>query len=430
MPVAQTPVTWLDGGAAALWKPDCVLALIACGIEPANFGTYDLRAKAQREARNDYRKRRINEAKGQGQTPRPHEGSCPMGSDPKAECRCFESEAAHKDLGIEKWMLANSQSGHISQNAFYQEHREDPCSNVPAEGDHGGTYGYRDNKAFCMDHLGRSSTPGTNHYEITQREGQHEASLKSNNTQVVTEKDMMEGATGTASVAANGSEHRQKGNDPHAEYDKNRGNMTTDRLDEAQRNDARKREYAAYLKAKQNGGQTAAGAGSGDAGTPNAPGSYSPTDAEAKKAVECISEAWKQSLDDMRNDTINTFSTAARSKECKDEIKAYRKTLPPEERNKKIRYTDLPSDRRAKVDAAVKQKVETAQTDLMAKGAKSAGKANNPPTKKDCMQYQANWLLQHQKADGSFPPMKGRVPDSNTNQGIGSTETQGTDESP
>ncbi|WP_338866763.1 DUF2169 domain-containing protein [Myxococcus stipitatus] len=99
-----------------------MLALIACGIKPANFGTYDLRAKAPREARNEYRKRRINEAKGQGPTPRPHEGSCPMGSNPEAECRCFEGDNAHKDPGIEKWMLVNSQSGHISQNAFYQGH--------------------------------------------------------------------------------------------------------------------------------------------------------------------------------------------------------------------------------------------------------------------------------------------------------------------
>ncbi|MCP3098218.1 hypothetical protein LZ198_04915 [Myxococcus sp. K15C18031901] len=417
MPVAQTGVTWLDGGAAALWEPECVVALIACGINPANFGTYDKRARAQAAERKAYRKKRNLAANGGGPNPRPHEANCEVGKKDKALCMCIESDAALKELGVEKWMLANSQSGHISQNALYQNDRGDPCSNVPAEGQHGGTYGYRDNKAFCMDHLGRANNPGTIHYEITNREAQHAQSLKSGNVEVVTEDVILEGVKGTAAVAAQGAESRQKGNDAHAQYDKNLGTLTPERKDEAQRNDQAKEQHAAALTAKQNGSEQAGPSGTGQAGTPNAPSTKKPTPAEVNDAVKCISDAWKQSLDQMRNDTINEFSTAARSDECKAEIAAYRKTLPPEERKKKIRYTDLPADRRAKVDAAVKDKVDTAQDALKKEGAKDAMKANNPPTQEDCLKYQANWLQQHQKADGTFPPMQGRVPDSKEGDG-------------
>ncbi|MCP3065265.1 hypothetical protein LXT21_41480 [Myxococcus sp. K38C18041901] len=418
-------MTWLHGGAAALWSAACKNALIACGINPANFGTYDMRAKAQAAERRTYREKREKEAKRRGANKRPHEGNCEVGKKDKALCMCIESDAAFAELGSEKWMLANSQSGHISQNALYQNERADPCSNVPPEGKHGGTYGYRDNKAFCMDHLGRANNPGTIHYEITNREAQFAESLKKRNVKNVTEDVMQQGVQGTASVAAQGAGARQKGNDPHAKHDKSLGEMTPERKKEGQRSDAAKNQHAKDLKANQNANATAGASGRGNNGTPNAPSTKGPPKKDVDKAVECISDAWKQSLDEMRNDVINEFSTAARSDECKKQIKEYKKTLPKDQRNRKIRYTDLPAEHRAKVDAAVNKKtgnpkmsaVERDQKKLEKKGAKTAGQANNPPTKKDCLEYQANWLQQHQKADGSHPPMQGRVPDSNEGDG-------------
>ncbi|MFY1829223.1 hypothetical protein ACN47A_25115 [Myxococcus fulvus] len=420
MPVAQTPVTWLDGGAAALWSAECVAALIACGINPANFGTYKMRAKAQAAARKDYTDKRTKAAQQEGADKKAHEDDCPRGKNADSECRCFESEAALEEMGLENWMLANSQSGHISQNSFYQEHRGDPCSNVPPSGDHGGTYGYQEEEAFCMDHLGRSNNRGTEHYEVTNRESQHRSSIKKSGSPV-NEDVILEGVKGTVAVTAQGAEARQKGNDPYADYDKKLGKLTNARQEKGQHNDEMKSRYAAYLTARQNGAALSDSSGSGEAGAPNSPSTRRPTPEEVDKAVECISDAWKQSLDEMRNDVINEYSTAARSDACKKEIEEYRKTLPEGTRDRKIAYTDLPADRRAKVDAAVKQDVDSTQNTLEATGAKSAGKANNPPTEDDCLTYQANWLQQHQKADGNFPPMKGRVAGAVETQSDGGT---------
>jgi hypothetical protein len=149
-----------------------------------------------------------------------------------------------------------------------------------------------------------------------------------------------------------------------------------------------------------------------------------PTKKEVDKTVECISDAWKQSLDEMRNDVINEFSTAARSDECKKQIKEYKKSLPKDQRNRRIRYTDLPPERRAAVDKAVNTKtgkpprseVERRQKELEKQGAHDAGEANKPPTERDCLEYQANWLHQHRRADGSHAPMQGRVPDSSEDE--------------
>ncbi|QSQ11628.1 hypothetical protein [Myxococcus landrumensis] len=426
----QTPGSWLHGGALALWSAACKRALVACGINPANFGTYDLRAKAQAAERKKYREQRKKEANQRGKNKRPHEGNCGVGKDPKALCMCIESDVAYFELGSEKWMLANSQSGHISQNALYQNERADPCSNVPPEGKHGGTYGYRDNKAFCMDHLGRANNPGTIHYEITNRESQFAASLERRKVKAVTEGVMMEGAKGTAEVAAMGAGGRQNGKGKYTKNDKDLGKMTPERIAEGKRSDEAKDHHAADLKANENASAEAGASGKGKGKKPNAPSAKKPTAKQVDKAVECISDAWKQSLDEMRNDVINEFSTAARSPECKKQIKEYKKTLPKDQRNKKIRYTDLPPERRAAVDASVNKKtgnpkmsaVERDQKKLEKKGAKTAGEANNPPTQKDCLQYQSNWLQQHRKADGSHTPMQGRVPSSDKADPAGDVE--------
>ena len=47
-----------------------------------------------------------------------------------------------------------------------------------------------------------------------------------------------------------------------------------------------------------------------------------------KKAIECIVDAWKQSLDEMRNDVVDKYSVAAKSQACKDQIAAHNKKLP------------------------------------------------------------------------------------------------------
>ncbi|WP_224372276.1 hypothetical protein [Hyalangium versicolor] len=414
--VAQTPGTWLKGGAGALWSAACKAALIACGINPDNFGSYSMRANAQGQERKKYREQRIKESQQEGDKKRPHEPNCPAGGDPSSLCMCIESDAAYKELGVEKWMLANSQSGHISQNAFYQQHRNDACSNIPPTDGNSGTYGYQDSKAFCMDHLGRANNPGTIHYEITNRESQFAQHLAKQGITVVPEPTIQEGVKGTAAVAAGGAMSRQKGNDPNAPFDKDLGKLTPERQHEGQRSDQAKDEHAAKLKSQDNASSAAGASGSADAGTPNAPSTKSPSPEDVQKAIECISDAWKQSLDEMRNDVINKHSVAGQSDECKKQLKEYNKTRPPGTPKAKG-YTDLPKDRREKVDEAVKQKVTDRQKELEGIGAHDKlQKQKDPgrPTEKDCLEYQSNWLYnQHKTKDGTYPPMQGRVPDSN-----------------
>ncbi len=415
----QTPGMWLKGAMAVLLSDACKKALAACGINPENFGSYDDRLKAQGGERKDYRDKRDKEAGQPGG--RPHEGACPKSGDGKT-CRCHESDAAAGDLGPEKFALANSQSGHIGQNAFFQGTRGDPCSNVPPQGTGGGAYGYDDNRAMCMDHLGRSNQPGTIHYEITQREAQYAEYLKSQGVKNVTQDQMADGVKGTAAIAAGGAQSRHAGDAENAKFDSNLGKMTADRQETAQKTDAAKDAHAAALQQKSAQAGTAAQSGHAAAGTPNSPSGNGPTSKDKQDAIDCIENAWKQSLNDMRTRAVDEHSTVANSKACDDAIKAYNKGKPKDQKIKN--YSELPPDKKKEVDEQAKQQVADRQKQLEEKGAGSAGKAGDPsPTKDECREYQANWLNEKKKADGAFPPMQGRVPDSKE---TASTESEGT----
>jgi hypothetical protein len=399
---------WLKGAMAVLLSEACKKALAACGINPENFGSYDDRLKAQGGERKNYREKRDKEAGQSGG--RPHEGSCPKSGDGKT-CRCHESEAGAADLGPEKYALANSQSGHIAQNAFFQGTRGDPCSNMPPQGAGGGAYGYDDNRAMCMDHLGRANQPGTIHYEITQREAQYAEYLKSQGVQTVTQDQMADGVKGTAAIAAGGAQSRHAGDAENAKFDSNLGKMTAERQETAKATDAAKDAQTKELQKRSAQSGAAGQSGSAAGGTPNSPSGNGPTSKDKKDAIECIENAWKQSLNDMRARAVDEHSTVANSKACKDALRAYNKGKP---KNEKIKsYSQLPDDERKKVDEKAKDEVAARQKELEAKGAGSAGKAGDPsPTKDECREYQANWLNERKKADGKFPDMQGRVPDS------------------
>ncbi len=413
--VAQTPGTWLKGGAGGLWSAACRAALIACGINPDNFGDYDARAKAQEVERKKYRDQRVADAKKKGKNRRPHEPNCKTGSNPKKMCQCIESDAALKDLGPERWMLANSQSGHISQNAFYQGEgaRGNPCTNIPPTDGNAGTYGYQDNKAFCMDHLGRSNKKGTGHYEITRREERFAAHMADQGHTVMTQKQLEQGVEGSASIAAAGAQAGQSSNDPHASWDKPDG-IESEREVEAQRLDKAKDQHAAALQEKENAKKNAGKSGRGKGRKPNKPSVKSPTKKQVKKAVDCIKDAWRQALNEMRDNVVNEHSMAAKSAECKDEIADYnkkRKKGQPEAKS----YTDLPAKRRRNVDDKVRERVEKRQKALEKKGAHNNGEGKStPPTEEECLEYQANWLYQNRRVNGTYPPMQGRVPDSSS----------------
>lgn len=423
----QTPGSWLKGGAGGLWSAACKAALIACGINPENFGDYDNRLNAQAKARADYREQRCKEAKQKGKKKRPHEPNCPMSSDgslPTKECKCIESEAALKELGGSQWMLANSQSGHISQNAFYQEHRKDPCSNIKPTQGNAGTYGYQDNKAFCMDHQGRANNPGTMHYEVTNRESACAVHMSNQGTTGVSQAQIEKGVEGSAQIASEGAQSRQKGNGPKWDPP---GPVTKERKDQGQLSDKAKDMQAAELKKKENAGKKAKKSGKGKGKKPNAPSTKGPTKAQSKKAVECIRDAWRQSLNEMRDNVVDEHSTVKKSAALKQQLKEHNASLKPGEEKVK-KYTDLPAARRKKVDAAVSKEVADRQKELEKLGAHNAGKIGNPnPTKAECLEYQANWLYNNRKANGTYPPVQGRVPASGDTTNTGPATTGGPD---
>lgn len=413
MAVAQTPGTWLKGGAGGMWSADCIAALVACGINPDSFGSYSARAKAQNAARTAYRERREKEAEAhrEGRGGRPHEASCPRGSSPEALCACHETEGAFRELGPERWFIANSESGHISQNAFYQRERDDPCSNMPPEGTHGGTYGYQMHTPLCMDHLGKSTRAGTMHAEISEREAAREVLLRRAQALRVTEEELTQNVRGTASLAARGSVARVRGTDPYMGRDLQSA-VTAERHAGAAQDQRAQRAHAAALRQKYAAQGVLTPTGEVAGRTPNSPSTRRTPEQDADEAVECITAAWKQALDEMRTDAINKHSTIAKSKACKAEVAAYKKSLPPEERARVRGFTDLPPERQAKVERAAAPEVAARQAALTNAGAGTAGRTaeDGSPTRQDCLEYQANWLHQKRRPDGTFPPMEGRVP--------------------
>lgn len=413
-PVAQTPGTWVKAGGLVIWSAECRAALIACGVNPDNFGTYDERAKAQSKLREEYAKQRDAEA---AAGTRKHEPSCPRGSSADRPCRCYETNVGFEDFkkknngSILPWMEANSQSGHISNDAFYRNPgtRDDPCGNVrPSVRDgelNAGGYGYQGDKALCMDHFGRSNDNGSMHQQICELERNQSNAVKAGGNGNVDAAQIEDGARATAGVAVNGADARQNGQ-PGPPWDTTRkplkpeGEIYNKELSQLQK------DQAAELKAREGTSASSGQAATTEGQKPNSPSGPGPTDAEKKKAIDCITEEWKKSMVEMRNNTVNEHSTVGKSPEAKAAVEAHNAGPPPADPPAKG-YTDLPADKRAAVDKQVAGQVAARQAELEKKGAMSAGEAKNPPTKEDCLEYQANWLNANRGPDGNFPPIAG-----------------------
>lgn len=443
--IFQTPGTFVLAGGGAFWSGACRAALASCGIDPDAFGTYKQRARAQAKARAAYRKQRIAEAE---ETPRrapgrDHEANCKRGGDRTKLCMCHESASAYNDFldgrngappnptgSPNAWLTANSESGHISGNAFYQDagQRGDPCANTrptkdPTTGKYtnAGSYGYQDDQAFCMDHFGRANEPGTVHHQVTCCEANHSNSLNAAGINVVTENDLLAGVEATVAIALHGADARLNGKVQSA-WDSDLGTVTAQ---------SRARSEALVAAQEQNAKsllQREADAGNVDAQKALAatgasgPAGVAAADAQRQMAKECIVAAWKKSLDEMRDEAINKHSTVGKSAQCKKAVREYNQGPPkrdPEARG----FTDLP----AKTQDDLLKKTEAARADkekkLASRGAESAGKqgeAGAPPTGDDCLEYQGNWLLAHRTPGGGYPPMQG-TPQGQSGPGPGST---------
>lgn len=436
-------------GGGAYWSAECRAAIAACGIDPDNFGTYKQRLDAQKAAREAYQRQRIAEAEENPRRApgRDHVSGC-VRADPsrrgsRQSCSCHEDASAFNDFlhgqngappnptgSMQPWLTANAQSGHISGNALYigsgARKENDPCRNVRPNYAGGqftstGGYGYDGDRAFCMDHYGRANSPGTSHNQITRREENHSDSAfqapvegagftasQPRDSAAMSQREIESGVRGTADVALRGADSRANGSSSRA-WDPVTDTMTAQQransaaLAEVQRQNARQlleREAAAGNVAAQ---QALAAAG------PNGPSGISPTDAQRELAEECITAAWKKSLNEMRDEAINKHSTVAKSPEAAAAIAAHN-AGPPAVTPPITRFTDLPPERRAAVQAAVQPRVAQRQHQLEQLGAQSRGRkgANGAsPTPAECEEYQANFLLQNRLPNGRHLPVSG-----------------------
>jgi len=408
---------WIRGGGAGMWSEECKKALIACGINPEKFGTYDERAKAQSQARQEYAQKKIKEAGGEGKK---HEPPCKYGGSgaKPGDCTCFRTPEALDEVGGDHWITLNSQSGHLSRNTFYQGEgaRADPCSNVRPSPGNSGAYGYRDNDALCMDHAGLYT--GMEHYEICrreQRQGEHvgDGPMPTSPKNPPDGTSLREGVEGSARIVVNGTASRREG-DPKSEvFDPKSGlgKMSELREERGDRVDEARDKAAAELKAKE--AEQAGKAGKKDAAKAQKPNSPSGGRADEKTrdlAVKCISDAWQASLKEMQQTAVTEYGSAGAltQKAHEDAVKKHNASgAKPKAKS----YDDLPPAKKAEADKAAKDAIDARQKELEAKGAESAGRAGSPPpkepTEKQCLEYQANWLAQHRDPAGNFPPMQG-----------------------
>jgi hypothetical protein len=427
--VFQTPGAWVLAGGGAYWSAECRAALAACGIDPDNFGTYQQRLDAQKAAREGYQRQRIAEAEA---TPRrapgrDHVSGCVRSDSSRRTsrhvCSCHEDASAFNDFlmgtngappnpsgSMQPWLTANAQSGHISGNAFYQDSgaRGDPCANTrpsgydPVTGRYSNTggYGYQDDMAFCMDHYGRANSPGTAHNQITRREENQSASLMGapsegagfttspvRDGRTVQQREVEQGVRGTVDIALRGADSRANG-DTSRPWDPLNDSMNAQQransaaLAEVQRQNARQ-----LLQREAQAGNVHAQSAL-DAAGPGGASGLSATESQREIAEECIVAAWRKSLNEMRDEAINDHSTVAKSPEAAAAIAAHN-AGPPPVTPPITRFTDLPPERRAAVQAAVAPRVAQRQADLEAMGAQSRGRkggSGRPPSANDCLE--------------------------------------------
>jgi hypothetical protein len=137
----QTPVSFLRGGAADMFSAQCKALLAQAGYDPGTFGSYDHTAKQIREAREQCRKYDVAVAAGQA----------PPVAQPTPQQRYLGGSPPDYRDGC--------QSGHLTQNAVYQDERGNPCSNVAP--------GHADNLFPCMPQRGHAMQPGGEHQLAT-----------------------------------------------------------------------------------------------------------------------------------------------------------------------------------------------------------------------------------------------------------------------
>jgi hypothetical protein len=318
------------GGLDVVFPGDCQAALLACGISPNSFDAYTKRASAEKRAR--------------------------------AELGGKEAAAtadALKKAGPEQYLTANSQSGHMAQNALLQGKRDLPCTNIPPndadpkKATDGGSYGYEMGTAPCTDHFGGSTEAGTTHDAITKLEAKRAAAMRADDpTKRLDQAELKDCVRDTAKVAA-------KGADPKG------GTARAQTLSDAQ---------AAAAKKGQN---------------PANPAKNKPSAKTINKAADCMADAWEKLINAQREQCIAQHSTEAK-------IDKSKKGASPAAKEAAVKKRKEALDKKLS-DPEFQKKVRDRDESLS-------------KDSKDCLEQQANWLKAYKDEHGKLPPVAGRVP--------------------
>lgn len=392
-PPPHTVMSLIKAGGFDTSAEACAKALAACGINPDGFDDYSSVQESQREARDELQEAaRQREAARTGGSPDRHVSPCSMPG--ASRCRCHESQAARDAAGDdERWLHANSESGHMAQNALFQEpgSRGDPCTNYPPDRGsppaHSGTYGYDMDRATCMDHHGRSTQRGAPHYLVTRTEAGFARELGPGRT--VTMDDMREGAARSAAVAVTGSRW---------EYDDDPQRTDMRRVSEANGGNVQSTFQQAQANAAQSMSSSAGGATPASSGASSMSGL---SDAE-KQAIACIVAEFERGIDGVQQDAVQSFGPGS------DAGQANAAAAYNAENNTSLSWNQMTPQQQDQAVAARQRQL----------AANSAG--SNPiasqrppghPTAAECREYQANWLWQNGcgrgNPPGSAPPMQG-----------------------
>ncbi len=348
-PLGQTPGPWVLAGGAGVFSAACVKALAEAGLEPDDFGSYEHTRDKIRAA-----KRRVLEAKIARKNGQPAEVS------------------AHDQL------LAQSDTGHLQQNALFQRKRGDACQNERAGSGNPGAPCYDFGGAPCGPHpsgTGKKKA-GTTHWAV----GGNEASVQEGKEpgDPVSAAECQDVSKETARLTAKGADRQS--------------------VEKLTGHDKRRRDKEAEARAASAGEVQAKQGKAVDADSAAGKGVV-----EGETAAECIDNFTKIGTEQMRRQVMQDYGDPESLKAKKAQLAAAeadaakRLEEADKQAKKAMEEKDWDGARRAF------QEKTWAKQDLRESQAASASA--------DCMAAQVPLLQASMAANGgAMPPMSGSVP--------------------
>ena len=353
-PVGQTPGPWVLAGGAGVFSAACIAALAKAGLEPDDFGSYSHTRDKIRAA-----KRRVMEAQIAKRNGQPAEVS------------------AHDKL------LAQSNTGHLQQNALFQQTRGDACRNEQPGAGGPGAPCYDFGGAPCGPHPSGSGKKkvGTTHWAV----GANEASVRTDPEGQPRKPGDPVPAGECQDVSKETARLTAKGADPESVtgHDRRRRNSEAEaRAASAADVQAKQAKEAKGVDADSKGGKAAV---------------------EGETAEECIDNFTKLGTEQMRRQVMQDYGDPESLKAKKAQLAAEQKAAEDRVEEQEKRREQAVKDK--DWDEVQRASQEGAWARQDAKESKAAHDSA------DCMAAQVP-ILQAQMAanGGAMPAMSGSVP--------------------